>query len=69
MFGMTEAQFSEIAVTVLTTGLMVFMLFIIWELARKSQAGKTGTKVLFLVLALGMSGFVAKTIIEFFMKT
>ncbi len=68
MFGMTEAQFSEIAVTVGTTGLMVFMLFIVWELASKSQAGRTGTKVLFLVLALGMGSFVAKTVIELVMR-
>jgi hypothetical protein len=40
------------------------MLFIIWELARKSNAGRFGTFVLFFVLAFGMLGFIAKTIIQ-----
>ena len=39
------------------------MLFIIWDLARKSKAGRLGTFVLFFVLAFGMIGFVAKSII------
>ena len=64
MFGMTEAEFSEMAVRWGTAGLMLFMLFIIADMARKSKAGRTGTRVLFLVLALGMTGFIAKTIIE-----
>lgn len=41
-----------------------FMLFIIWDLARKSKAGRFGTFVLFFVLAFGMLGFVAKTVIQ-----
>lgn len=40
------------------------MLFIIGELAYKSKAGKTGTIILFFVLAFGMFGFIVKTIIE-----
>jgi hypothetical protein len=42
---------------------MLYMLFIIFDLARKSKAGKLGTFVLFFVLAFGMIGFVAKSII------
>lgn len=68
MFGLTEAQFTALAVPVGTGALMLFMLFIIGDLARKSKAGPTGTKALFFVLALGMLGFVVKTILEFFMK-
>ena len=43
---------------------MLYMLFIIGELAWKSKAGKLGTFVLFFVLAFGMFGFVAKIIIQ-----
>ncbi len=43
---------------------MLYMLFIIGELAYRSKAGKVGTFVLFFVLAFGMLGFVAKNIIE-----
>jgi uncharacterized membrane protein YqjE len=59
----SEEQFSEFGVTFGLGGLMVFMLFIIWDLARRSQAGRLGTFVLFFVLAFGIFGFVAKTII------
>ena len=45
-------------------GFMLYMLFIIGELAYSSKAGKTGTFVLFFVLAFGMLGFVAKFIIQ-----
>lgn len=41
-----------------------FMMFIIWDLARKSGAGRLGTFVLFFVLAFGMLGFVAKHVIK-----
>ena len=44
------------------------MLFIIYQLARESKAGKFGTFVLFLVLAFGMIGFVAKQVLIWFME-
>ncbi|QDX81138.1 hypothetical protein B9N43_07725 [Denitratisoma sp. DHT3] len=64
MFGFTEEQVSQFGMTVVLGGFMLYMLFIIGELAYKSKAGKTGTFVLFFVLAFGMVGFVAKFIIE-----
>ena len=63
MLGYTEAQVSEFFVTFGVGGFILFMLFIIWDLARKSKAGRLGTFVLFFVLAFGMFGFVAKSII------
>jgi len=64
MFGYSEEQFSEFFVTYGVGVFMLFMLFIIGELAYKSKAGKRGTFVLFFVLAFGMFGFVVKTIIQ-----
>lgn len=64
LFGFTEAQISEFGVTFGLAAFMLFMLFIIGELAYKSKAGKRGTFVLFFVLAFGMFGFVAKSIIQ-----
>ncbi len=64
LFGFTEAQISEFGVTFGLGAFMLFMLFIIGELAYKSKAGKRGTFVLFFVLAFGMFGFVAKSIIQ-----
>jgi len=64
LFGLTEEQVAEFGVTFGVGAFMLFMLFIIGELAWKSKAGKTGTLVLFFVLAFGMVGFVAKTVIQ-----
>ena len=64
MFGLTESQISDIGLT-WGLGLMIaYMLFIIWDLAKQSKAGKLGTFVLFFVLAFGMLGFVAKSAIK-----
>ena len=60
----TEAQVSGFGMSFGIGGLILFMLFIIGELAWKAKAGKTGTFVLFFVLAFGMVGFVAKGIIQ-----
>ncbi|MGB8714630.1 MAG: DUF2788 domain-containing protein [Onishia taeanensis] len=49
-------------------GLILFMCFIIWELARKSKAGKFGTLMLFIVLGAGMLGYVIKVIITYVME-
>ncbi|MCD6672515.1 MAG: DUF2788 domain-containing protein [Burkholderiales bacterium] len=64
MFGYTEEQIAEFGVTFGIGGFILFMLFIIWQLARESKAGRMGTFVLFLVLALGMLGFIAKSVIQ-----
>jgi hypothetical protein len=63
MFGFTEEQISEFGLTFGLTGFMLFMLFIIWDLAKKSEAGRFGSFVLFFVLAFGILGFVAKQVI------
>jgi len=64
MFGYSEEQISGFFVTYGVAAFILFMLFIIGELAYKAKAGKTGTFVLFFVLAFGMLGFVVKSIIE-----
>ncbi len=64
MFGYTEAQISEFGVTFGVGAFILFMLFIIWNIAKESNAGRFGTFVLFFVLAFGMLGFIAKTIIQ-----
>ena len=63
MFGLTEEQIAEFGVTFGLGGLMLFMLFIIWDLAKKSKAGRLGTFILFFVLAFGILGFLAKQVI------
>jgi len=64
VLGFTEAQISWLGLTVGVGGLMAYMLFIIGQLAWESKAGKFGTFVLYLGLALSMVGFLAKLAIE-----
>ena len=49
-------------------GLIVFMCFIIWDLAKKSNAGKFGTIMLFVVLGAGMLGYVIKVVITWLIE-
>jgi len=67
VFTITEEQISQAGLTWGLALLIGFMLFIIWDLARKSGAGRLGTFVLFFVLAFGMLGFIAKHIIKWIM--
>ena len=64
MFGLTEEQVSSFGMTFGVGAFMLYMLFIIGELAWRSKAGKTGTFVLFFVLSFGMLGFIAKAIFQ-----
>ena len=64
MFGFSEEQFAWFGLTIGVGAFMLYILFIIIQLAWESKAGKFGTFVLFLGLAFGMLGFVAKGVIQ-----
>lgn len=64
MFGYSEEQIAGFGLTFGVGGFMLYMLFIIAQLAWSSKAGKFGTFVLFLGLAFGMTGFAAKYVIQ-----
>ncbi|MBK9520331.1 MAG: DUF2788 domain-containing protein [Rhodocyclaceae bacterium] len=64
IFGYTEAQISAFGLTFGIGAFMLFMVFIIGQLAWESKAGKFGTFVLFLALGFGMLGFVVKLFIQ-----
>ncbi|MBB3191834.1 DUF2788 domain-containing protein [Halomonas cerina] len=49
-------------------GLILFMCFIIWDLAKKSKAGRFGTIMLFVVLGAGMLGYVLKVVITWWLE-
>jgi hypothetical protein len=67
MFGYTEEQIAWFGLTFGVTAFMLYMVFIIIQLARESRAGRFGTFVLFLGLGVGLIGFAAKGLIKFFM--
>ncbi|MBS3804334.1 MAG: DUF2788 domain-containing protein [Oleiphilaceae bacterium] len=60
---MSESEFSQIAMMVFLTALIALMGYIVWDLSKKSQAGRFGTIILFIVLGAGVLGFVIKTIL------
>ena len=64
MFGFMEEQIASFGLTFGVGGFMLYMLFIIGQLAWESKAGRFGTFVLFLGLAFGMVGFAAKFVIQ-----
>ncbi len=63
MFGLNEEQVAQLGLTVGVGGFILYMFFIIFQLARESKAGKFGTFMLFLVLGFGMLGFIAKNVL------
>ena len=60
---MPEDTFDTLSVSILVTGLMIYMGFVIYRMAKDSNAGKFGTLILFFVLGFGMLGFIIKTIL------
>jgi hypothetical protein len=64
LFGLTEEQITQFGMTWGIGGFITLMLVIIWRLARDSKAGRFGTFILFFVLAFGILGFIAKSVIQ-----
>lgn len=64
MFGLTEEQVSGFGMTFGIGAFMLYMLFIVGELAWKAKAGKAGTVILFFVLSFGMLGFIVKLVLQ-----
>jgi hypothetical protein len=67
MWGFTEEQIAGFGLSVGVGAFMLYMVFIIFQLARESMAGRFGTFVLFLGLGVGLLGFAAKGVIKYFM--
>ncbi len=60
---MTEELFTELSLQIGISALILYMGWIVYDLARQSRAGKYGTIVLFFALGLGVAGFLIKTIL------
>ena len=69
MLGYSEEQIAQVGLTFGVGAFMLYMVFIIFQLARESKAGRFGTFVLFIALGFGLVGFVAKGLIQFFMAS
>lgn len=44
------------------------MVYIVWDLAKRSNAGRFGTLILYIGLAMGIAGFLIKFIISFMLE-
>ncbi len=64
MFGFDEEQIAAFGLTFGLGTFMLYMVFIVGQLAWEAKAGKFGTFVIFLGLAFGMVGFAAKYLIQ-----
>lgn len=60
---MRLAEMEAIALNVGLAIFAVFIFFIIYDLAKKSNAGKFGTFILFFALGLGLAAFLVKTVV------
>jgi hypothetical protein len=60
---MTIEQFENWSLTIGVSALILYMLFIIYRLAKDSKAGRFGLFVLMLALGLGFIGLIAKAIL------
>lgn len=68
MFGYSEEQIAAFGLSFGVGAFMLYMVFIILQLARESKAGKFGTFILLLGLGFGLVGFLAKGVIKYFMS-
>ena len=59
---------SDYGVTLGVGALIAFMIFIVWDLAKRSNAGKFGTIILYVGLAMGIFGFLIKVIITWMLE-
>ena len=66
MFGFSEEEIAGFGLSFGVGAFMLYMVFIIFQLARESKAGRFGTFVLFLALGFGLVGFAAKGVIKWF---
>ncbi len=68
MFGYSEEQIAQFGLSFGVTAFMLYMVFIILQLARESKAGRFGTFVLLIGLGFGLVGFAAKGVLKYFMN-
>lgn len=60
---MSVESFETWSLTIGISVLIAYMAYIVWDLAKKSGAGKFGTVVLFAALGMGAAGFVIKAVL------
>lgn len=63
---MTEAEFSDLSLKILLTGLVGYMLFIVYRMGKDSNAGRYGMIIMFIALGAGFFSFAMKGVLKYF---
>ena len=61
---MSIETFESLSLTIGVGGLVLYMIYIMYKLARESGAGRFGSVMIFQSLGLGIIGFAAKSVIQ-----
>ena len=61
---MSIETFESLSLTIGVGGLVLYMIYIMYKLARESGAVRFGSVMIFLSLGLGIIGFAAKSVIQ-----
>ena len=61
---MTDEMLTQLGMNLAVPAFIAFLLFIIWDLAKKSNAGKLGTFALFIALGVGFLGYMIKLVLQ-----
>lgn len=65
---MSEEMATKLGMQLLVPAVILFLMFIIWDLAKQSKAGKVGTFAMFLALSVGFIGYMIKVILQWQME-
>jgi hypothetical protein len=64
MFAIAASTVTSWGLYVLLPIFITFLFFIVWDISKKSEAGRAGTFWIFLALGAGFVGFLLKLLLE-----
>lgn len=64
MFAIAASTVTSWGLYVLLPIFIAFLFFIVWDISKKSEAGRAGTFWIFLALGAGFVGFLLKLVLE-----
>lgn len=68
LFLVSAETITKLGLYVLLPVFIAFLIFIMWDISKKSNAGRAGTFWIFVALGMGFFGFIAKLVIEFVLE-
>lgn len=68
LFLVSAETITKLGLYVLLPVFIGFLFFIMWDISKKSNAGRAGTFWIFVALGMGFFGFIAKLVIEFVLE-